>query len=527
MSISSHASQKVTLLSGNRPELPNKDDILIGHDLLELLTRAMYVDPLAIYREYIQNATDAIEEARQQGTLGCEEAGLIDVHIDSEQRSIRIRDNGASIPGAKFVQRLLAIGSSNKRGKGLRGFRGIGRLAGLGYCQELVFRGRVEAREPVMEISLSAKKLRDLLNSDATARDLQTAMSEIATKNRTPSGSWPSRFFEVELHQPIRIKNDVLLNPDAVCDYLSQVAPAPFREDFRYRAKIEEFLHGHGVGEIIEIKINENTAVRRPHQSVFSLAPNVTDQFCDIEFIEIPGLESGLDAVGWVLDHSYLGALSKGLRISGLRVRAGNLQIGDSDILAELFSEPRFNSWCVGEFHILNKKIIPNGRRDEFEHSPHYLNFQSYVSKITTRLSRTCRVRSGTRNLLKATKQNLQKIQNDLIVIRSIPHNFRFRKKHLVTLSRFIKKQQINIDTKLPHIRQREELLKLNAQLQRQVGQLSAKRGGGALLKRLAPAKRKAYAEVLSAIYEVTTDASVAHDYVNKILRRLRLKKLL
>ena len=114
-----------------------------------------------------------------------------------------------------------------------------------------------------------------------------------------------------------------------------------------------------------------------------------------------------------VLHHNYLGALPKRLNVNGLRARAGNIQVGGNDILAELFTEPRFNSWCVGEFHILNKKILPNGRRDNFEQSVHYTNFQSHVSKIATALSRTCRARSGARNLLKATDHNLQKIKSE------------------------------------------------------------------------------------------------------------------
>ena len=37
-------------------------EVEIGKDILELLTGAMYVDPLTIYREYVQNAADAIDE---------------------------------------------------------------------------------------------------------------------------------------------------------------------------------------------------------------------------------------------------------------------------------------------------------------------------------------------------------------------------------------------------------------------------------------------------------------------------------
>ncbi len=43
------------------------DMITIGKDVLELLSSAMYVDPLTIYREYVQNAADAIDEIRANG----------------------------------------------------------------------------------------------------------------------------------------------------------------------------------------------------------------------------------------------------------------------------------------------------------------------------------------------------------------------------------------------------------------------------------------------------------------------------
>lgn len=523
MTVSEPAVQKLSLATKARAEALTKDDAFVGHDLLELLTQAMYVDPLTIYREYIQNAADAIDEARRSGIFGANKTGRVDVYIDLPERAIRIRDNGASIPRGLFIHRLLAIGLSSKRGKGMRGFRGIGRLAGLGYCQELVFRGRSEAREPVTEVTWSARKLKELLNSDWPLHDLQSAVTEIVTVNRSSGGSWPARFFEVELRKVLRIKNDVLLNPDAVHEYLSQVAPVQFRQDFDYGDRIEEFLHRHGIGEVIELIINGNITVQRPHQSAFAPTPKLTDNFSQIEFFEIPGLD-GLDAIGWVLHHGYLGALLKTLNFGGLRLRKGNIQIGENDIVAALFGETRFNSWCVGEFHILNKKILPNGRRDNFEHSVYYANFQSYVSKIAMELSRTCRARSGIRNLIKATTQNLQKIENDVDVVFSMPSDVPFRQKHVDTLRELVSKQQAKIEKHWPQNVGRETALKRVLELRRKIDQAAAQKTKTTLFKRLAPTKKKAYNEVLSAMYEVISDTSVAHDYVSKILRLLRAK---
>ena len=117
---------------------------IIGKDVLELLSSSMYVNVLSIYREYVQNAADAIDAARQMGVLAKEAAGRVEITVDQQQRTVRIRDNGSGLSQDEFVERLVAFGASKKRGSGARGFRGVGRLAGIGYCQELIF--QIEGR---------------------------------------------------------------------------------------------------------------------------------------------------------------------------------------------------------------------------------------------------------------------------------------------------------------------------------------------------------------------------------------------
>ena len=55
--------------TAKRYEVP---EIVVGKDVLELVSSAMYVDPMTVYREYIQNAADAVDAARATGrTEGC------------------------------------------------------------------------------------------------------------------------------------------------------------------------------------------------------------------------------------------------------------------------------------------------------------------------------------------------------------------------------------------------------------------------------------------------------------------------
>ena len=99
-----------------------------------------------------------------------------------------------------------------------------------------------------------------------------------------------------------------------------------------------------------------------------------------------------------MLHHSYYGAINRTTDIAGLRARSGNIQIGNNVLFLDLYPEQRFNAWTIGEIHVLSEKLVPNGRRDDFEKSNQYYNFLNYVSLITKRVSDICRQKSLQRN---------------------------------------------------------------------------------------------------------------------------------
>src|SRR6266446_514034 len=58
------------------------DAVRVGKDVIELVTSGMYVFPVTIYREYIQNAADAIDAARSEELIGITERGRVAIEID-------------------------------------------------------------------------------------------------------------------------------------------------------------------------------------------------------------------------------------------------------------------------------------------------------------------------------------------------------------------------------------------------------------------------------------------------------------
>ena len=97
---------------------PIEQPTFVGKDILELLSSSMYVDPMSLYREYIQNGADAIDEARDAGLFSSNAQPRIDVRLDLAKRCVTIRDNGIGISSNVFARRLTALGASSKRGGG-------------------------------------------------------------------------------------------------------------------------------------------------------------------------------------------------------------------------------------------------------------------------------------------------------------------------------------------------------------------------------------------------------------------------
>ena len=376
-------------------------DVVVGKDVLELVSSAMYVDPLTIYREYVQNAADSIDEARQKGLLSEREPGRVDIQLIPGSRSVRLRDNGAGLAWPEFVSRLIALGMSGKRGTSARGFRGVGRLAGLGYAQELVFRSRTKGETLVSEMRWDCRELRNRLRDPQSTGDVAELVSSIVRVAQIEPGDYPKRFFEVELKGLVRLRSDKLMSPAAIGEYLGQVAPVGFSPELKFGSEIAATLRSFvELGEI-EIHVEGlDTPVYRPHRDEIKVDDKRTIPFESVEFIEIPGIDGDVAAVAWLLHHDYEGAIPSAA-VKGLRLRSGNIQVGDHALLEDLFPEQRFNVWSVGEVHIVDRRIVPNGRRDHFEQNAHLHNLMNHFTPTARAIARRCRTSSVRRKWLR------------------------------------------------------------------------------------------------------------------------------
>jgi molecular chaperone HtpG len=399
---------------------PVTEDVLIGKDVLELLTGAMYNEPLNVYREYVQNAMDAIEDAVSAGQLNSMSEGQLDIWLDHDARTIRIRDNGIGVPNGEFTRRLTAIGGSKKRGVRRRGFRGVGRLSGLGYCQEMIFRSRSAGDARPRELVWNGRRLKEVLRDSLFVGSLDEVIKQVTSTRPLQPDGYPASFFEVELRGVVRVKNDVLMNEDIVRGYLCQVAPVPFDPAFHLGKEILGFLSNSGLSDIARITVHdERGPVNRPHTCTIRMSKAANTTLSALETFSIEGLDGDTVAIGWLIHHDYLGSIPKTAMVGGVRVRAGNIQIGDESLLQQIFPESRFNMWSIGEIHILSPKIVPNGRRDDFESNVHWHDLLAKLQSIGASLAKRCRSNSQSRLTMRRGQQLFERAQRALAVAKT------------------------------------------------------------------------------------------------------------
>lgn len=400
----------------SRPEPAPGELVVIGKDILELLSSAMYTDPLSIYREYVQNSADAIQDARWAGPMRRTDPGRIDISIGYDDRRVLIRDNGTGISVDEAPRRLLAIGDSSKRGTKARGFRGVGRLAGLAYCKELIFRTRASGDDTVVELAWDCVRLRAALRAIGESDDLPGVVDKIVTIAQRPAMEGePEHFFEVELRDVVRHhRRDALLNEELIAAYLAEVAPVRFDPGFSFAAVIEKHLSRYTELPKLEIRINGGEPLVRPHRNVFSAKANQNGHLTDCELLTFEDRDEGVAAVGWVLHHEYLGAIPARANIGGMRLRAGDIQVGGTQVLEEYFPEPRFNAWTVAEVHIIDRRIVPNARRDHFEHNVHFNDLTAQLEPFARQIARRCRSASIDRNKAKALEAAAARLGNEV-----------------------------------------------------------------------------------------------------------------
>lgn len=357
----------------------------IGKNIIENLTTAMYEISYIVYREYIQNAADSIDKAIDAGVLKVEEA-IIDIEIENSKRFIKIYDNAMGIPQEKFYKTLSDIADSEKDRNVDKGFRGIGRLGGLAYCDKLIFSSSFQGEDIKSTMIWDGTLLREILADTKQHPSASEVVDRLITCKQEKYDT-NEHFFEVQL-QGIISESDDLLNESKIIDYLQAVAPIPYINTFLFKSKIHEFVKQENL-QLDEYKVLVNgNQLFKPYKNKLyeGTEDNKTayDDVSDLEFKKFKNKNGDLLAWMWYGVTRYEKQIPIINKMRGIRIRKENIQIGSEETLSypKFLREARGNYYFIGELFVVDKELIPNARRDYFNTNKTLREFEEKVKPV-------------------------------------------------------------------------------------------------------------------------------------------------
>lgn len=380
----------------------------IGKGLLNMLMFQMYGDCKLIYREYIQNSRDAINDAVKLGILEDITHGGISINIDAHTKEITITDNGTGISIDKVEQVLLDIADSDKDGETSAGQFGIGRLVGGHFCKKLSFKTSYEGEPYGSEIVFDIEKIKSILADEADKREAAEVV-DIATTKDLFSENENAHYFTVTLTDVDTDYPD-LLNEKVIIEYLQEVAPVDYNTAF-YNHLIatsipEDYVALQEKVGHFQISVNRTTLNKRYGLKV----EGTGDRINELEYFRLEDTTYGLLAWGWYAITDFTKAIPVSDNNSRFRLRKHNIQVGDADMLTSLFpkNESRGNKYFYGEIHIENQKIKLNSARDGLAPTPQSEALKSHLRDFFDQLVKLYHLAN---TMKKATERAVEAIE--------------------------------------------------------------------------------------------------------------------
>lgn len=377
------------------------DGVKIGKNVLESLTRSAYDDCRCILREYVQNAADQIDIARKDHLSSGDSYGIF-INIDSAAKRIVIEDNATGVSQKEVLPVLRNVACSQKDRVTQKGFRGIGRLGGLGYCTTLTFETTFKG-EPVKSIlKWNAAEMNRIIDD---ANDTSSA-SEVVEKVTSLSSSKEDEtlhYFKIVMEN---VNDDRLLDIDSIRSYLSMVSPVEIASKFEpHRSKIKQFMEENDITlDTYNVYVNGEQIYKQYTRSLYKDDGNVKDEVKDVVCHVKKDCQGRPMYWMWYSLCKLEGIIDNYNVARGIRLRCKNIQLGSETNCRRFLpgkQEERFNDYFFGEIHILSECLIPDMDRNYLRVDPARTEFEYLVYQDYSELKKLCNVASDCRSYYK------------------------------------------------------------------------------------------------------------------------------
>ncbi|HYK01809.1 MAG TPA: ATP-binding protein [Thermoanaerobaculia bacterium] len=370
---------------------------LVYAPAIVILADDLYPRKLEIIREYIQNASDALDSyGRVADILDDTSHPVIKVSVQGQ--SLLIWDNGVGMDATEITKLKRIAYSEKKRGRDA-GHKGIGRLAGIAVASKLIISSTSVGDPLLHRFEFDARALHNDID-EGRARGHQEAASVVLNRHITISSveiDPHEHYTMVELHE-INDPNSPLLDPIAIREYIGDIGPVGFSPEFRYAAELTEALRR----EVPDFS---------PKTVWLSTSPGVREQvykpyvnemhLAKPEMLSIRNDTGEMLAFCWYAakGQEFLGRLrpagkifsvpgktkDEKRRYAGLVYKLFGLSVGDRGlVLRTIWPAMEFTRalWFTGEIHIVDKDVSPTTDRSNFVESEATKRLYSAAQKL-------------------------------------------------------------------------------------------------------------------------------------------------
>ena len=380
---------------------------LVYAPAIVILADDLYPRKLEIVREYIQNASDALDAfSRIADHIDDDSAPQIKISIQG--KSLLIWDNGIGMDEAE-IQKLKRIAYSEKREGQDAGYKGIGRLAGIAVAKKLLISSTSYGDPKLHKFEFRAEDLHQELTSNRR-KGIQEPATVVINRHTTITDlevDATDHYTIVELRE-IDDAYPELLDASKLREFIGDIGPVGFAPDFSYGQRISQNLSSHVPDYSpktiwLTTTTGERVQVYKPYNNSMKLAEPV--------FIEVPDPRDGTRLLGYcwcaAKGKDMLGKMraaggkfsiegdtpAEKKRFAGLVYKLFGFSIGDRNLpLGSLWSKDYTRPlWFTGEIHLIDKAVKPTTDRADFidneARRQFYAGSQSRIARVLNTLA--------------------------------------------------------------------------------------------------------------------------------------------
>lgn len=353
----------------------------IGKDQMRQYMGSLYENSMVVYREYLQNACDAVEQALQKNLIPNRRQANIAVNIDTYNRTVTIEDVGVGIERKNIGDYLVSVASSQKYGQGLVGRHGIGRLNGANYCDKIIYETSYFGEPIKSTLIWDVKKAREICDDDSLDWEVTTIIDHVTHIEDEEPEEFEKHYCKVTL---VNVNDDSLLDEKAVISYVEQIVSVDYSTEFKDNVRTPCLLRPENASfkeRFDNLWVYQITVNDIPIQKTY--ASEYEDKVLGGMQLFVLRDEKTQEELAWGwFALNRRAEQFNGLPFSFIRARHHNFQIGREDLLNSYHKTSTAAAYVVGEVHITNPNIQPTATRDGIEGGPDRIRLEMALRKF-------------------------------------------------------------------------------------------------------------------------------------------------